>query len=97
MCRDCWEDYGSPTIWSDGIVLTGRLIDALYSQGDATTGGPLHAFLANWNIDTDPTPHDIENFSLSTRVLAQSIAELMTAMTIEERASTLALQSGFWE
>lgn len=88
MCDDCWADWATiPLEWHDDIPLARVLIEMLYAEH--LTGGPLHAFLDDWNIEEDPEPWKIEEFPPAVRGLVLAIVEVMTPMTARQRAEVL--------
>ena len=90
MCESCWDGYSKDSLeWHDDIPLAQQLVDLLYSEPEGGAGGPLHVFLDDWNIDTDPKPWQLAIFPPSVRGITLAIVEVMTPMSPRQRAEVL--------
>jgi hypothetical protein len=105
MCDGCWREAGSPTERTPDTARLVELIGKLYEIHP--TGGPLHAVLDDWNLDTaviEPyydgwRDEDLDDAlwhgGVSTRALCDEIAALLNAMIVTQRISALAYADGF--
>lgn len=100
MCAGCWMSNGHPVVYNDRVAQAVDLINALYRV--APTGGPLHVVVDDWNVEDGDLKvyqafrHDGSPwYSDEVMSLARQVSELMRAMGVEERLSTLAHQEGF--
>lgn len=95
MCDDCWRSYGAPTELPPDANDLLDLIEDLYGQDRCVTGGPLHSFLSNWNLE-DPEPYGLEDWAVDPEVvqLATAIGDAMAKLTLIERAAVLAASDG---
>ncbi len=100
MCNGCWKKYGSPKIVNALVLKAATLVDFLC---DPTSGcdGPAHVVIDDWNIDD-------ESISKALDILVDGedgfhssddfeCLQVLKALPIEQRASALALQAGFFE
>ena len=99
MCTSCWAEYGSPTIDSDEIRKAALLICQLHES--EIVGGMLHVQLDDFNIDGSLFENPFDDFLLELHGrepldVEVEIAEVMNALSDEERASALALANGYW-
>lgn len=104
MCGDCWKEYGNPKIVNPKTKEAVNLIRKVYDF--SCVGGGLHIVLDDWNLENhhlefcrnyieenkDSQFSSIEQYEAEGRCLA-----LFMEMTIDERASALALADGFFE
>lgn len=89
MCMGCYvSEYGAPSAMHDSTADVVRLIGEVYAENSG--GGGLHIVLDDWNLEDDHVQWCIDNADLTPTELR--CAELMQAMTLEERATALALR-----
>lgn len=107
MCFGCYEDYGSPAIVSDTTKRAAALCERVYEQ--SCVGGRLHIVLDDWNLEDGSLQFcmgDIEKgeageseygdpIDPETLAIERECCEALMAMTLEERASALAIQWGY--
>lgn len=102
MCMLCWVTYGRPQINNETTRQAAKAIHDVYQYDDS--GGGLHVILDDWNLEDEYMEryngHD-EIYKLATDFDKQLKAEeyclsLLKSMTIEERASSLALRECFF-
>jgi hypothetical protein len=99
MCDGCWEEEGRPDVWNERVATAVALLDDLYVL--APTGGPLHAEVDDWNVDHpvitpwEPWSDDDPEVNEQVWTIARQLAELLTAMPINERVSALAYHERF--
>jgi hypothetical protein len=97
MCVYCWEEYGSPKILNADVLKAVSFISAIYEF--STVGGNLHVQLDDWNIDDeyweqfssfrdDATEEELK--------IERQCFETMGKLSVNERASALALYNGYW-
>ena len=102
MRNICWEDYGSPKIENASVHNAANLIAEVYKY--TSTGGNLHIQIDDWNIE-DEYWEKYENWlegigytDIHEQVNAEKACfDAMKILSLEERASALALHDGFWE
>jgi hypothetical protein len=109
MCESCWAERGSPRIDTPRVREAAALIAKLYY---VSSSGGMHVQLDDWNIDDERSgdsqagfsgdsakdicqPH-FERLSDEERALALETHAAMCVLTVEERASALALEEGYW-
>ena len=103
MCKDCWKKSGSPTdlppIYEQFAELYGQLYDF------NSVGGPLHAVLDDWNLDGHIEPYpgltyedemDQTDNTEYVYLICQEIADLLHAMTLDQRRAALAKVDGLF-
>ncbi len=97
MCSDCYEEYGSPKVLNEAVLEAVHLINSIYEF--STVGGNLHIQLDDWNIDDEyweefkPFREDSIEHELK---IERKCFDMMKDMSLEERASALALHYGGW-
>lgn len=97
MCRGCWGEYGKPMIISEATLRASRLVARVY--GFSAVGGNLHVIVDDWNIEDRFFTGGFEAFD--DKVPAAQIAAEREAygalrhLTLAERASALAMRSGY--
>jgi hypothetical protein len=92
MCENCWAKYGSPTIDSPKVRAAADAIEAVHDLNDL--GGGMHAHLEDWNLED-------KHFRGVAEAYLQNDTErrcfqFMREMSVEERASALALVEGYF-
>lgn len=95
MCYGCYEEYGKPQIISPETIAASGLIRRVYDFNGV--GGNLHAQLDDWNIE-DEFFDEFKVFNETTPeqlVAEQACFNAMRTLTIEQRASALALYDGW--
>jgi hypothetical protein len=97
MCESCWEKFGSPQIVTPQIIKAASLVNKIYT--DNSVGWPLHTWLDDWNIEGTwyPWPDSRERVPPEIWQIAKDLCAIANQMTIAERASFLALASGYFE
>lgn len=96
MCYGCWEDFGFPMIRNERTEAAAVLVRDVYEH--SPVGGNLHVIADDWNIEdehfergldcspgTTPRQHECE----------KRCFDALKAMTLDERASALAIHDGF--
>ena len=105
MCVECWEDLGSPKLDTPKVREAGALIARLYEE-ISFVGSPMHVQLDDWNIDgsffsgdtlRDIYQPDYQTLDDEQRALVLETHAAMCALSEDERASALALESGYWQ
>lgn len=98
MCEGCWIEQGKPML-TTGIVLIGaELVHKVYEHNDV--GGNLHCQLDDWNIEDEfweeytVYSDDASEEQLQVEKLC---FEMFKNMTLQERASALALAQGYFD
>ena len=91
MCMGCYEGYGSPRLLSPKIRQCSVMIAQVFDR--CPVGGGLHIVIEDWNLEDDHLT--------SCRKFVETEAEadllvMLESMTLEERASALALHDGYF-
>ena len=98
MCQGCWEEYGSPKIISPATVMACGLVNRVYNY--CGVGGNLHSQLDDWNIEDEHwdkfTIYDDDEPSSMKLDAERKCFDTFKALTLEERASALALYDGYF-
>lgn len=102
MCFDCYEKYGSPTINNPKVVECAKLIAQVYEH--SPVGGYLHIVLDDWNLEDSNVVYCAEAIEkadysdgFGNEDAERACCKALQDMTIEERASALGLDDGFWK
>ena len=93
MCLGCYEEYDSP---NERCALTDyavSLIREVYRHN--AVGGNLHVVLDDWNIDDDVLERAPSYFSDSVLPVERECLAVLQGMTLEQRATALAIHDGF--
>lgn len=94
MCRDCWEDYGSPAHTSPDIARAVTLLQHIDRY--EVVGLPLHVEIDDWNIGgTWQVYEDCELQEESSWAVARELATLMNRLPVADRAAAMARADGF--
>ena len=103
MCETCWEvKYNSARVDNDKVRDAVSLIQKVYEHN--CVGGALHIVLDDWNLDDSSVDfcgqymeENKKNVCVAEYEATKACYEAFKEMTVEERASALALASGFWK
>jgi hypothetical protein len=107
MCYGCYEDYGFPALVSDKTLAAADLVKRLFDL--SCVGGNLHIVVDDWNIEDSNLAFCAECVARSVagkpgrydttdpETVAAEVACLsaLQALTIEERATALAIYDGY--
>lgn len=101
MCYTCYQKMGKPQIVNDKTKKAAELISVVYEYHGA--GGALHIVIDDWNLEDDSLVFckkwiDSEDHKETTedqRRAERECLAMLEQMTIEERASALAINDGF--
>lgn len=101
MCYGCYEKYGKPEIINDATKNAVILIEKVYDM--SCSGGNAHVVIDDWNIDDQSILWCLnkaisENIceSRDELIIAEKEAlEALLALSIDERASALAIVDGY--
>ncbi len=92
MCRTCWKQFGQPRIENEAVLRAVAKIAEVY--GLSMVGGNLHSQLDDWNIE-DRHWEEFKIWHEGTPdeqvEVEKDCFKLMGAMSVEERASALAI------
>lgn len=102
MCYSCWEEYNKPTLDTPLIRYAAECIERVYDY--SMTGGHMHITVDDWNIenshlDTCEAAINENLFDGPDEQLATEKACLtaLRSLSVEERASALALKEGMFQ
>jgi hypothetical protein len=106
MCRGCWECEGEfPAAWTPKIARAVVLWRRLYDELGEPTGGPLHVYLDDYNLDLDViephyyeprlSPDSDEPYAADVPSVCDELAALLNAMALPERYTVMAYADGF--
>jgi hypothetical protein len=99
MCQTCYKDYGSPKIITPATLEAAKLIEEVFEWSSG--GGNLHIVIDDWNLDDDSldfcdTEIRTDDPSCDEKLEAErKCLDALRKMTLEERASTLAIHDEF--
>lgn len=108
MCYGCWEEYGKPLVVNETTAKTAELVKRLYEF--AAAGGNCHIVTDDWNLEDDHIEFCVAQVERGGYVdpnyaddrdspeqlsLEAEILKAFGAMTMDERASTMAIVDGF--
>lgn len=97
MCQACWMQAGAPTIDTPAVRAAAVLIAKVYEF--STVGGGLHVIVDDFNIeDSSILAGRFEREEDSAEKIAAETAclDALAKMTVQERASALALHDHYW-
>ena len=97
MCENCWRDHGAPTKWTPEIARCAELIADVFD--DSCVGAEAHIAIDDWNLDDHSIQACLEwgpHGDGSTWPTARAALEALLRLTVEERASALALAEGYF-
>lgn len=108
MCRGCWEcEDEFPAAWTPPIARAVVLWRRLYDELGEPTGGPLHVYLDDYNLDLDVIePHyyeprlgsdSDEPYAADVPAVCDELAALLNAMTLPQRYTVMAYADAFHE
>lgn len=101
MCEGCYEEYGRPAIINDRTLAAAALAARVYEF--SAVGGNLHIVLDDWNIEDDNLEFCAKQIadggyegrdSPEELAVEKECCEAFMAMTLDERASALAIHDG---
>jgi hypothetical protein len=102
MCEGRYEEYGRPSIVNAKTLAAAALVCKVYEF--SCGGGNLHIVLDDWNLEDDNIEfcsRQIANGGYEGRDSAEELAvereccDAFAAMTMDERASALALYDSY--
>jgi hypothetical protein len=100
MCISCYKEYGSPLVISDLTRKCAELVAELYEF--SFVGGNCHIVTDDWNLEDEHIQWCLKSvldnkYEDTPEQLAveKKLLELLASMSIEERASSLAIHDGF--
>lgn len=102
MCYECWQGYGSPKIVTDKILETVKAIERVYDF--SLVGGGLHIVIDDWNLEDARLDFCKEYIAKpdydkcrEQQEVEQACLELLYSLSLDERASALAIHDEFFE
>lgn len=101
MCRGCWEHEGEfPAEWAPPIARAVVLWRRLYDELGEPTGGPLHVYLDDYNLDIDVIEPQYSGrrsdpYHPEVPGVCDELAALLTGMTLAQRYTVMAYADGF--
>ncbi len=97
MCIQCYKDAGSPQIINDKTKRAAELTRLVYNDHGA--GGWCHIVLDDFNIEDGHIDYCLEQIEIEpddgTHDTQKACMLLFKSMTMDERASALALYDGW--
>jgi len=101
MCYACYKKYGEPSIVSEATLKAAELVYAVYEF--SSVGGNAHIVLDDFNIEdssidwclTEGLQTNIHEHDAGQLQIERECLECFKAMTVAERASTLAICEGW--
>lgn len=100
MCMACYESYGSPGVRTPGVAKLVGLIARVYEFSPG--GGNCHIVIDDFNIEdgdidwvmTKAIPVDLVDVGPEAIAAERDCMELMRSLSLEERATALAIHDG---
>lgn len=103
MCQSCWDELDQPRIVNDLTESVATMISEVYDYHEV--GGHAHIVLDDWNLEDEHIDycldvvnkggHDDEEVTQDQLKVEKACLEALKQMTLEERASALAIYYGF--
>lgn len=101
MCESCYREYGSPRVVSQRVKDAAELIRIVYEY--SPVGGNCHIVFDDWNIEdshidwclNEAIPENYHKASAYQRLAEEAALSLMRGLSMEERASAMAIHCGF--
>lgn len=102
MCYDCYKKYGKPAIVNGKTLRAAKLTEMVYKF--ASSGGLCHIVIDDFNLDDDDVEFCLTNiknkengdeFTEEEYAIQQECMEAYLELTINERASALAIYEGW--
>lgn len=103
MCKNCWENAGSPSIVNERTRNAANLIDAVYSFDECISGGGLHIQLDDLNLKDRHFDSECLSFidkdecSEECRRAQLACFHTLALLSEQERYSALALSNGWFD
>jgi len=104
MCIGCYEKFGSPRIVNDKTIAAAELVSSVYEK--ASTGGKGHIVFDDWNLNDDDVKWSLDNLNeldgeyelgKDQLELEKKCLEVFLELTVQERASALAISENFFQ
>jgi hypothetical protein len=100
MCHGCWGEYEDASIINDRVLAAVPLIGYVYDYHGA--GGTLHIVLDDWNIEDDHLDFcdgEIAKGGIDPDRLdaERECSAALRILSVQERASALAIHSGYFK
>lgn len=104
MCESCYEEAGKPVIINDKTIHAATLIQKIYDSVGGGAGGYAHIVVDDWNLNDSSIEFCLQraiegegekDISEECRQACLSCLNFMKILTLEERHSSMAIQSGF--
>lgn len=96
MCEACYISYGSPKKITNKTNECVNIVERIYEN--YPSGGALHVVLDDWNLEDDIVGYlfdGADGVSLSGD--ERKCISLLNDMTIDERATVLAIFDGYYD
>lgn len=105
MCRNCWMEYGAPSIVNDKTKKAAKLADAIHSSPDGAVGSYAHIVTDDWNLEDSDIEFCIEyahknereNTCDEIRQVCLEFLNIMLTMSKDERYSAMALHEKYFD
>ncbi len=102
MCFNCYLDAGQPAIINEKTQKAAELISEIYHHDGCIAGGYAHVVIDDWNLDDysidyciGSATHSEFDISQSGRQACLECLTFLKELTMDERASALAIADGF--
>lgn len=92
MCEECYRMYNSPIVVNDDVIRVAAMIRQFQDNGMFDAG--MHSVTEDWNIEDDTIMFYL-NKQLHTSSIGKNILVAMKHMSIDERATALAIVDRF--
>lgn len=101
MCRGCYEEAGQPAIVNDKTKAAAVLVSKIYEY--SRVGSNMHIVTDDWNLEDDSIDFCLNairtapfhEITPEQKEIEEACAVAFKSMTMDERASTLAIYDGY--
>lgn len=103
MCYGCYEEAGKPAISNEKTKKAAELARKIYENDSCGAGGYAHVVTDDWNLDDENVDFSIkaakdkeyERIPEKARQDCLTFLEFFKELTMDERASAMAMVDGF--
>lgn len=102
MCISCWRELGEPKIVTELTKAASRMIGKVYEY--SISGGNCHIVIDDFNLENkhidfclEQVKNNENKYTQKQLVIEKQLLDTLRTMSLEERASALALYEGFYE
>jgi hypothetical protein len=101
VCYGCYEEYGKPEITNERVEAAAALVTKIYEYN--RVGSNLHIVTDDWNLEDNNIDFCLNaartapyhEITPEQRAVEEECCNLLRSMTLQERASVLAIHDGY--